>query len=280
MTARTKQPEKYDSEMRVESEPPELELRSDRSSSIGLYLTSEKARDSIYDQFAAEVSELENYDEFIGEKIRDRVEALEYASENYDEFERVKFAAEAMDDESTWLASRYPQFVGGTLLGIGGAIYSAVKGDVELGSALALGTGSFMTYTAFNGTPETIDKVLTFNDSIEEQQQIWEQALEEHEENGFDQKGSPTREVNQKMLHPVGADHNIAVKDSEGRWRETEFADSFSEVIEKHGKKEVGWLLYQNARTVFPKYVGNMIETSTESTREKLSNLANYLSRD
>ncbi|MFB6216908.1 MAG: hypothetical protein ABEJ72_08085, partial [Candidatus Aenigmatarchaeota archaeon] len=140
----------------------------------------------------------------------DRLRAFESVEDN--EKERTKFAVQALDDEASWLVTRYPQFFTGTLLGIGGTGYSILNGDFGIGSAIAVSGGGIMTYTAFNGTATTIDKMLTFKDNIPEQQQVWEAALDEHRMNGFASRDLSPEEVNEKVLHPLGASHNIAYK--------------------------------------------------------------------
>lgn len=228
------------------------------STSYEVYLSSERALDDIYDKYSPFIGYLpeeESFDDFIGEKIDERIHCLENAPEDYDE--KLRFSLKAMDDEASWLLTRYPQFVGGTILGIGGAGYSAMNGNLNLGSGTALGAGAFMTYTAFNGTAETIDKILTFRDSIPEQEQIWKQAREEHDLNGFASRETSPREVNHKMLHPIGANHEILYKE-EGGWNEIDLAQSFPELKDKRGSKEVGKLLYYNARDIAPKYISQM----------------------
>jgi hypothetical protein len=244
------------------------EIRSDISTSFGLYRTPEKALEDIYDSYSSVIGELEDqkYDDFIEDRIQSRIVSLENAPREGEE--SIRYSLKALDDEASWLLSRYPQFVGGTLLGVGGAAYSAAVGDVSTGSALSMIGGSSMTYTAFNGTSETMDKILTFRDEIPEQEEIWKEALEEHRLNGFSSREVAPNEVNHRMLHPFVSKHNMAYK-KDGEWEEVEFAESMQDLRDKRGDNEIAKLITFNLRDIAPEYISQMGSNAGSALKNK-----------
>lgn len=250
------------------AEISEPEIRSDVSTSFGLYRTPEKALEEIYDSYCPVRGKLqdEDYDGFIEDKIESRIASLESAPRQGDG--AIRYSLQAMDDEASWLLSRYPQFVGGTILGIGGTAYSIANGDISLGSGMSIGAGSVMTYTAFNGTSETIDKILTFRDEIPEQEEIWKEALEEHRKNGLSSRKVAPDEMHHELLHPFVSKHDISYR-KDGEWKDVEFAESMSSLRDKRGGDEVLKLLSYNVRDIAPVYIKQMSSNGTKSLVRK-----------